>query len=101
MKRILKKLVRNANEKVNPEDYRVPIPIFFHEPKKRNVKTVNTSMSFPNLVILEHKDAIKEDLLSRIVPHLKEVATFKVEQGFTSDYKQITVSVDVLEKKEW
>ena len=100
MKQLLKKIIRKANEKANPEDYRIPMPIKFHEPKKREVKTVRASMPVQSKIAATHVDDIKEYLLNRIVPQLKELATFKVEKGFTEDHVQITVSVDVLEKKE-
>ena len=100
MKQLLKKIIRKANEKANPEDYRIPMPIKFHEPRQREVKTVNAESSFPNWVFYANEELIKDDLLREIALHLKEVATFKVEKGFVSDYKRITASVDVLEKKE-
>lgn len=100
MKQLLKKIVRKANEKVNPEDYRIPMPIKFHEPKKRDVKTVHVRDLFPSWVIDKDEELIKDNLLREIAPHLKEVARFKIEDGFINDYKRITVSVDVLEKKE-
>lgn len=100
MKQLLKKIIRKANEKVNPEDYRIPMPIKFQEPKQREVKTVNAESSFPNWVFYANEELIKDDLLREIVPHLKEVARFKIEDGFINDYKRITVSIDFLENKE-
>lgn len=100
MKQLLKKIVRKANEKANPEDYRIPMPIKFQEPKQREVKTVHARDLFPSWVIDKDEELIKDNLLREIVPHLKEVARFKIEDGFINDYKRITVSVDVLEKKE-
>ena len=100
MKQLLKKIIRKANEKANPEDYRIPMPIKFQEPKQREVKTVHASMPVQAKIAATHVDDIKGDLICRIVPQLKELVTFKVEKGFTDDHVQITVSVDVLEKKE-
>lgn len=100
MKQLLKKIIRKANEKVNPEDYRIPMPIKFHEPKKREVKTVNVRDLFPSWVIDKDEELIKDNLLREIAPHLKEVVRFKIEDGFINNYKRITASVDVLEKKE-
>ena len=100
MKQLLKKIIRKANEKVNPEDYRIPMPIKFQEPKKRDVKTVHVRDLFPSWVIDKDEELIKDNLLREIVPHLKEVARFKIEDGFINDCKRITVSVDFLENKE-
>lgn len=100
MKQLLKKLVRKANEKANPEDYRIPMPIKFHEPRQREVKTVHVRDLFPSWVIDKDEELIKDNLLREIAPHLKEVVRFKIEDGFINNYKRITASVDVLEKKE-
>lgn len=100
MKQLLKKLVRKANEKANPEEYLSPISIFFYEPKKRDVKTVYSSMSVPIWIHAEHEEVVKNALLRELVPHIKEVAIFKTENEPTNFRKRITASVDVLEKKE-
>ena len=100
MKQLLKKIIRKANKKANPEDYHIPMPIKFHEQKRRGVKTVHARDLFPSWVIDKDEQLIKDNLLREIAAHLKEVATFKIEDGFINDYKRITVSVDVLEKRE-